>query len=43
VLFTGGVASNSMIREIISKKLKCRIETHRDSQYAGTIGAAIIR
>jgi len=42
VLFTGGVASNTMIREIISKKLKCRVLTHKDSQYAGAIGAAII-
>ncbi|HPW41739.1 MAG TPA: acyl-CoA dehydratase activase, partial [Bacillota bacterium] len=29
VLFTGGVASNTMIREIISKKLKCRVLTHK--------------
>ena len=42
VLFTGGVASNNMIREIISKKLKCHVLTHKDSQYAGAIGAAII-
>jgi predicted CoA-substrate-specific enzyme activase len=42
VLFTGGVASNNLIREIISKKLKCSVFTHKDSQYAGAIGAAII-
>lgn len=42
VLFTGGVSANSMIREILSKKLKCRVVTHKDSQFAGAIGAAII-
>ncbi|HWR60963.1 MAG TPA: acyl-CoA dehydratase activase [Clostridia bacterium] len=42
VLFTGGVSHNGLIREILSKKLKHRIETHRDSQFAGAIGAAII-
>jgi predicted CoA-substrate-specific enzyme activase len=42
VLFTGGVSANSMIREILSKKLKCRVVTHKDSQFAGAIGAAIM-
>jgi predicted CoA-substrate-specific enzyme activase len=42
VLFTGGVSSNGLIREILSKKLKHRVETHPDSQFAGAIGAAII-
>ncbi len=42
VLFTGGVSHNGLIREILSKKLKHRIETHKDSQFAGAIGAAII-
>ncbi len=42
VLFTGGVSANSLIREILSKKLKCRVVTHKDSQFAGAIGAAII-
>lgn len=42
VLFTGGVASNKLIREIIAAKLKCRVETHEASQFAGAIGAAII-
>lgn len=42
VLFTGGVSHNNCIREIISKKLKCRVVTHKDSQFAGAIGAAII-
>ncbi|MGE5678213.1 MAG: acyl-CoA dehydratase activase [Pseudomonadota bacterium] len=42
VLFTGGVSHNRLIGDIISKKLKCNVETHQDSQYAGAIGAAII-
>lgn len=42
VLFTGGVSSNSLIRDIVSRKLKCQVETHTDSQFAGAIGAAII-
>ncbi|MGE5632123.1 MAG: acyl-CoA dehydratase activase [Caulobacteraceae bacterium] len=42
VLFTGGVAGNGLVREIISKKLKHGIKTHKDSQFAGAIGAAII-
>lgn len=42
VLFTGGVSFNGHIREIISKKLKCQIVSHKDSQFAGAIGAAII-
>jgi activator of 2-hydroxyglutaryl-CoA dehydratase len=36
------VASNNLIREIISAKLKCRVETHGASQFAGAIGDAII-
>lgn len=42
VLFTGGVSANGMIREILSKKLKCSVVTHKDSQFAGAIGAAVI-
>jgi predicted CoA-substrate-specific enzyme activase len=42
VLFTGGVSYNRFIREIISKKLRFKVETHKDSQFAGAIGAAII-
>ena len=42
VLFTGGVSFNNHIREIMSRKLKCRIAAHEDSQFAGAIGAAII-
>ncbi len=42
VLFTGGVAANNLIREIISKKLKRKVEVNKDSQFAGAIGAAII-
>jgi len=42
VLFTGGVASNNLVKEIIARKLKCKVLTHKDSQFAGAIGAAII-
>jgi len=42
VLFTGGVSHNGLIKDILSKKLKHNIETHKDSQFAGAIGAAII-
>lgn len=42
VLFTGGVSHNRLIGDIISQKLKCSVETHAYSQFAGAIGAAII-
>jgi len=42
VLFTGGVSANGMIGDILSRKLKCSVATHKDSQFAGAIGAAII-
>lgn len=42
VLFTGGVSSNGLIRQIVSKKLRCQVVTHQDSQFAGALGAAII-
>lgn len=42
ILFTGGVARNSFIRQVLSKKLKTEVHYHEDSQYAGAIGAALI-
>ena len=42
VLFTGGLAKSSVIKDTLSKKINENIITSRDSLYAGAIGAAVI-
>jgi (R)-2-hydroxyacyl-CoA dehydratese activating ATPase len=42
LFFTGGVSGSEFVRKCLSSKLGTGISSHRDSQWAGAIGAAII-